>query len=220
MKKAGLQKLSRAVFKNRFLERLSRTHVMVPVSLFLLFAAVFTVYAFKEIGFGITEFLLLFAGGLFTFTLAEYCIHRFIYHIDHDTYNPDSWKYLMHGIHHDYPRDEERLAMPPILGITVAAIFFMLFKSIMIYQVYAFYPGFITGYALYLLVHYAVHALRPPRNFLRYLWKHHSLHHYKYPDKAFGVTSALWDIVFNTMPPRERNVSSTELQQASTKKAP
>jgi len=28
----------------------------------------------------------------------------------------------------------------------------------------------------------------------------HAIHHYKYPEKAFGVSSPLWDFVFGTLP--------------------
>ncbi|MDZ7659917.1 sterol desaturase family protein [Fodinibius sp.] len=34
-------------------------------------------------------------------------------------------------------------------------------------------------------------------------YRHHTLHHYKYPDKAFGVSTTLWDRVFGTMPPEK-----------------
>lgn len=58
------------------------------------------------------------------------------------------------------------------------------------------------GYAIYLFIHYVVHARKPPKNFLKYLWTHHSLHHYVFEDRAFGVSSPLWDIIFKTMPPK------------------
>ncbi|MEX2379667.1 MAG: sterol desaturase family protein, partial [Vicingaceae bacterium] len=44
----------------------------------------------------------------------------------------------------------------------------------------------------------------PPKNFLKQLWIHHSIHHYQEDDKAFGVSSPLWDYVFGTMPSKKR----------------
>ncbi|MGB3618930.1 MAG: sterol desaturase family protein, partial [Catalinimonas sp.] len=34
------------------------------------------------------------------------------------------------------------------------------------------------------------------------LWVHHSIHHFKDDERAFGVSSPLWDWVFGTMPRR------------------
>ena len=62
---------------------------------------------------------------------------------------------------------------------------------------------FFLGYLLYSFVHRATHVAKPPKNF-KYIWKHHSLHHFKYPDKAFGVSTTFWDRVFGTMPPTEK----------------
>jgi 4-hydroxysphinganine ceramide fatty acyl 2-hydroxylase len=63
-----------------------------------------------------------------------------------------------------------------------------------------FFAGFVAGYSTYLIIHYAVHALKPPKNFLRYLWRHHSHHHYSSVDTAFGVSLPFWDVLFGTMP--------------------
>jgi 4-hydroxysphinganine ceramide fatty acyl 2-hydroxylase len=189
------------LFSNRIVERFSRTHIAVPVSLFMLISLAFSIYAFRGSGYSAAPFVLLFAAGLLCFTLVEYCMHRFLYH-SHDEHLmvKGTWQYTIHGVHHDYPKDKERLAMPPLLALLVSSGFFALFRSLMSDFVYAFYPGFLLGYALYLLVHYLVHAFAPPRNFLRYLWKHHSLHHYRHHDKAYGVTSPLWDYLFGTLP--------------------
>jgi sterol desaturase/sphingolipid hydroxylase (fatty acid hydroxylase superfamily) len=70
---------------------------------------------------------------------------------------------------------------------------------------WAFFPGFFLGYLLYSFLHRATHVAKPPKRF-KNIWRHHSLHHYKYPDKAFGVSTSLWDRVFGTMPPRDSSV--------------
>ena len=114
--------------------------------------------------------------------------------------------FIMHGSHHLFPRDQERLLMPPVPGIIMASLLFMIFFGIFsllgapIYT-WAFFPGFFLGYLLYSFLHRATHIMKPPKRF-KYLWRHHSLHHYKYPDKAFGVSNTFWDRVFGTMPPK------------------
>ena len=52
----------------------------------------------------------------------------------------------------------------------------------------------------YEAVHYRLHFRRPRGQFEDYLRSRHLVHHEYYPDRCFGVTSALWDLVFGTEP--------------------
>jgi sterol desaturase/sphingolipid hydroxylase (fatty acid hydroxylase superfamily) len=112
----------------------------------------------------------------------------------------DKLQYTVHGVHHDYPKDKDRLAMPPFVSMFYALIFYVVFKLIMDDFALYFLPGFLIGYAAYLGVHYIVHAYQPPKNFMKVLWVNHAVHHYKDPEAAFGVSSPLWDYIFGTMP--------------------
>ncbi|MFK7926087.1 MAG: sterol desaturase family protein, partial [Bacteroidia bacterium] len=110
------------------------------------------------------------------------------------------WQYKVHGVHHDYPKDKQRLAMPPIGSLTLTSLILLGFYFLVNDAAFSILAGFNLGYALYLLVHYSVHAFHKPKNFLSVLWKHHAIHHYKDDTVAFGVSSPLWDYVFRTMP--------------------
>jgi sterol desaturase/sphingolipid hydroxylase (fatty acid hydroxylase superfamily) len=97
--------------------------------------------------------------------------------------------------------------MLPVPGFILASIlfgfFFIIFWTLGVSDLtYGFFPGFFSGYLMYSFVHRATHVNRPPKRF-KHLWRHHSLHHYRYPDKAFGVSSTFWDKVFGTMPPKK-----------------
>jgi sterol desaturase/sphingolipid hydroxylase (fatty acid hydroxylase superfamily) len=192
---------SRQIFDNPFLEKLTRTHISVPLILFYGTATVLMVYEFAEGSLSSWEIVVAFCTGIFFWTLFEYTVHRFVFHVKP---NAPQWRKnlqeTLHGVHHEYPRDKGRLAMPPIVSVVLAVLFIFLFKLIFGIYGYPLLAGFLTGYASYLLVHYSVHAFRPPRNFLRRLWINHSLHHYKDPNRIFGVSSQLWDYVFGTMP--------------------
>jgi sterol desaturase/sphingolipid hydroxylase (fatty acid hydroxylase superfamily) len=111
----------------------------------------------------------------------------------------------MHGLHHEFPKDKGRLAMPPLLIIPIAFMFLYIFWLMIGDLSYAFTPGFLIGYAGYLCVHYIVHAFPPPKNFFKTLWINHGIHHYKDPDVAFGVSSPLWDHVFGSLPKKKSN---------------
>lgn len=191
---------TKRLFKNPFIEKLSRTNALIPIGLFTATSLFFLLYSFLMVEISALSTLGLFLLGLLSFSLIEYLMHRFLYHFKEYPENTYNWQYTIHGIHHDFPKDKDRLAMPPLVAIIIATMFFYLFKFFMQDYGFAFFSGFVIGYAAYLFVHYSVHAYKPPKNFLGYLWKHHNLHHYKDHSKAFGVSSPLWDLVFGTMP--------------------
>ena len=105
----------------------------------------------------------------------------------------------MHGNHHHYPRDRERLFMPPVPSLILAAVIFGTLFLAMGTIVFAFFPGFMLGYLMYGSMHYAIHAWNPPYKWMKPLWRNHHLHHYKDEHKGFGVSSTFWDHVFGTM---------------------
>lgn len=199
---------SATLFKNPILEKLTRTHFAVPVLFYLILGLGFLFYSFYVIKLEIYNILFLYFTGAFSFTFVEYLIHRFIFHFNAKTESEREIQYHMHGVHHEFPRDKDRLAMPPVLSIVISVLFFVLFYMLLGKYNFAFFPGFISGYSFYLLIHYAVHAIKPPRNFLKYWWKHHSLHHYQSDHAAFSVSMPLWDYIFGTMPAGKKKYQS------------
>ncbi len=191
---------TRALFDNPILERLTRTHILVPITLFLVYSAALMYWNIKTTSLSTLNTILFFLLGLLAFTLVEYLLHRYIFHMSTYTEARKKLQYTLHGVHHEFPKDKDRLAMPPLLSITIASILLLLFRLIMGDFVFAFLPGFLVGYACYLGVHFIVHAYPPPKNFFKVLWIHHGIHHYKAGEKAFGVSSPLWDKIFKTMP--------------------
>ncbi|MFD2570048.1 sterol desaturase family protein [Spirosoma soli] len=193
-KNSGTKKL----FDNPILEALSRTHIMIPISMWLILSAFLGWYAFTYTDMGTGMIATLFVVGLFSFTLFEYILHRYLYHIAPTTPQRAKIQYTFHGVHHEYPKDKTRLAMPPALAIFVAAFFFGLFFLMMGEAAYAFFPGFLVGYSGYLATHFIVHAYAPPKNFFKQLWVNHSVHHYKNPESNYGVSSPFWDYIFGS----------------------
>jgi sterol desaturase/sphingolipid hydroxylase (fatty acid hydroxylase superfamily) len=191
---------TKQLFDNPLLEKLSRTHIAVPLTMYAVLSAAFLYYGVANMGLSIWTIAGMFAIGMFSFTLAEYLMHRYLYHMEPSTESRKKFIYTVHGVHHEFPKDKDRLAMPPLLALLIITILYFLFEFVMGVYVFGFLPGFIIGYSLYLFVHYAVHAFQPPKNFLKVLWVNHGIHHYKEPDKAYGVSSPFWDYIFRTMP--------------------
>ena len=50
----------------------------------------------------------------------------------------------------------------------------------------------------------AARRKRAAINFLKTLWVHHAIHHYKDDTRAYGVSSPLWDWILGTMPDRSK----------------
>lgn len=194
---------TKVLFNNPIIERLSRTHISIPITMFTLIGAGLLYWAGSRATLGLWTIAGVFLVGFITFTLVEYLVHKYVFHMIPDSEFKEKVQYNMHGIHHEFPKDKDRLAMPPIISFTVAIVLLFLFKLIMGNLAFAFLPGFLMGYSSYLFVHYAVHAYPPPKNFLKILWVHHGIHHYKNHDVAFGVSSPLWDYIFRTTPTRK-----------------
>ena len=201
---APKNKGTKKLFKSPVLEKLSRTHISVPLTIFVVYATSLLYWSVTHTSLLISTTVGLFFLGFISWTFVEYMMHRYVYHIRTHTDFRKRFQYKAHGFHHEYPKDKGRLAMPPLLSITIATILLLLFRVIMGDFTFAFLPGFLVGYAFYLSVHYMVHIYQPPRNVLRFLWVNHSVHHYKDGDQVFGVSSPLWDYVFGTMRVREK----------------
>jgi len=141
--------------------------------------------------------------GLFLWTLVEYILHRFLFHLD--DYLPDhpialTLHFLLHGIHHYLPMDRYRLVMPPTLFLVLATPFYRLAHFVFAYNYYAaitVFSGGIFGYICYDLSHYFLHHKSLP-SYYRELKKYHLAHHYQNYELGFGVTSKFWDRIFGT----------------------
>ncbi|HLW20417.1 MAG TPA: sterol desaturase family protein [Cyclobacteriaceae bacterium] len=190
------------MFKNPVLEKLSRTHISIPIVMFILVGGYALYYGITTAPVSFTTGALLVIAGFFSFTLVEYLMHRYLYHMLPTNKIKDKVQYTIHGVHHDYPKDKDRLALPPFITGLYALILYLVFTFLMGDYALYFLPGFLIGYALYLGVHYMVHAYQPPKNFLKVLWVNHAIHHYKDPDVAFGVSVPIWDYIFGTAPKR------------------
>lgn len=191
------------IFRHQLLVKLSQTNPLVAISLYYIISLGIAAYGIYVLSWnqlsGLISVLFLL-GGVLVFSLVEYAMHRFLYHSGKDYKDEENWQYKVHGIHHDLPHEEDLLALPIPLALVIVFLFYLLFASLVGEYVYFFFPGFLSGYATYLLIHYKIHTSKPPQNKLKYLWKHHMTHHFSHDDKAYGVSSPLWDIVFGTMP--------------------
>ena len=187
------------LFKSDYMEMMTKTHPLVIYSMYLPVIIFMLYYGASYKGLSVGREVLLFISGALFWSLFEYLMHRYLFHMIVESPRAKKFVYTMHGVHHEFPRDQERLFMPPVPSVIVAGLIFSLMYLLMGWNALAFFPGFLFGYLMYGSMHFAIHAFAPPR-FLKALWRNHHLHHYKEPDKGFGVSSVLWDVVFRTIP--------------------
>jgi len=193
------------IFNNATLEKFTKSSLKSSVFFYgsIIAILIFNALVVKHLPW--ITFIIVFGFALFFWTLAEYLLHRYLFHWLSDNKVLKRFHFIVHGSHHQYPRDTERIVMPPLPGLILIVILFTIFYLLfsllgIVYYLWAFFPGFLFGYLLYSFLHRAIHVIKSPKRF-KYLWKHHTFHHYKYPNKAFGVSTLFWDRLFGTMPP-------------------
>ncbi len=190
---------STRMFKNDFLESLTKVHYSVPL-IFWVPVIVYLIYKAYAIGeMSASSIFMYYLFGLAFWTLAEYVLHRWIFH-----YHPSSeWgkriHFIFHGVHHDYPKDRLRLVMPLSASIPMAAIIYFIFSFFFSeFTLAAFFAGFLFGYLIYDECHYAMHHANFKSGLFKRIKDHHMLHHYADPEKGFGVSSSIWDVIFGS----------------------
>lgn len=192
------------MFKSPALEIFTKTSPVLTLSTYVPIMIGLLVFGNHVLHLSVSQTIIWYLSGFFSWTLIEYFMHRYLFHFVDEREWTKRFHYLIHGIHHDYPRDEERLFMPPLPGLIYISVFLSIWWLLFGKHALYFMPGLMNGYLLYSFTHWSIHKFQPPK-LLAPLWKHHNLHHYRYPEKAFGVSSMLWDYVFGTMPPKEQS---------------
>ena len=187
------------LFQSQYMEMLTKTNPIVIWCMYIPIMGFMLYKGFNNVEISALKVSSIFVGGMLFWTLFEYIMHRFAFHHLAESQRAKKFVYIIHGNHHEYPRDKERLFMPPVPSLIITAVLFSLYYLIMGNYALFFFPGFVLGYLLYGSMHYAIHAWNPPYPWLKPLWRNHHLHHYKNDHQGFGVSTTLWDRVFGTM---------------------
>ncbi len=202
-RRTDVLRASPPMFRSPLLDRLTRVHHLVPVALFVPAIAVLAVLAVGRLG--ALEALAWAVGGYAFWTLAEYWIHRAIFHFEPEQGFGARMHWMVHGVHHDHPNDPLRLVMPPAASIPLAAGFLGLFWAVLgAPAAFAFGAGFLAGYVIYDELHYHLHHHQPRTRVGKRLRELHMRHHFQDDTRGFGISAPYWDRVFGTSPrPRE-----------------
>ncbi|KAI0497603.1 hypothetical protein KFK09_020835 [Dendrobium nobile] len=189
------------LFENDIMEFLTRTKWWVIPLVWLPVVSWSLVMAIR-MGISLTQAALLVMVGMLIWTLLEYSLHRFIFHMNTKNYWSNTMHYLLHGCHHKHPMDSLRLVFPPAAAAIICIPFWGLIRLLSTpIATPAIFAGGLLGYVIYDCTHYYLHHGSPSNQPARYLKRYHVSHHFRIQNKGFGITSSLWDFVFGTLPP-------------------
>ena len=186
------------MFNQPFMEWFTGTRPRTLVLIFLS-VSIALLWAGAVAGWSPLASCALFGGGVMLWTLIEYLMHRFLFHLTPRGRLGLLFAYLIHGVHHAFPEDRRRWLMPPIVSVPVTTVLFLVVRPVVGSATCPIFAGAVLGYLAYDLLHYASHAGSLGGRMAHYLRQHHMTHHYRLPETRFGVSSPLWDRVFGTL---------------------
>lgn len=187
------------IFGTEWLE--VQTHISFKLILGLWLPVIVTLLALSGLVFDLPPMSVagLFAAGFFIWTLAEYVLHRVVFHAEPDTPLGRKFHFLAHGIHHLDPQDATRLLFPPLAGAGIAVILFGILNLLLpFHSSLAAMAGLLSGYLAYDVSHYLSHHGRIRGPWFRFLRRYHLAHHFRDPDSRYGVSQPLWDIILRS----------------------
>ncbi|CAL4890768.1 unnamed protein product [Urochloa decumbens] len=180
-------------FENDVLEFLTRTKwwviplIWLPVVCWCLSTSI-------QMGRTITEVAIMVVFGIILWTLIEYVLHRFLFHIKTKSYWGNTAHYLLHGCHHKHPMDGLRLVFPPAAAAILCFPFWNLIK---LFSTPTTTPGLfgggLLGYVIYDCTHYYLHHGQPSSDPAKYLKNSNK----RLWNNFDPVGSCIWHIAFN-----------------------
>ncbi|KAM9983719.1 hypothetical protein ACTFIY_000450 [Dictyostelium cf. discoideum] len=200
----GLNKI--IIFDNSILELFTRWPWWYIFILWIPIITACYIYSIIQEKSSVLVSTVIFFIGLFMWSLIEYILHRFVFHLETSSYWGNFFHFFIHGIHHLTPMDHTRLTFPPVFSVFIGYGAYKLFSKFPEFlQItgtpWALYSGIACGYMLYDTFHYYFH--HADIDWLPTIFKtiktNHLNHHFKDDNRNFGVTSPIFDYVFGTI---------------------
>jgi sterol desaturase/sphingolipid hydroxylase (fatty acid hydroxylase superfamily) len=139
--------------------------------------------------------LLALLAGAFAWTLAEYVLHRVVFH-ELSYAALGAREHRRHHAEPDYfaPAWQKALAGLVVTGLLLPGISLLAGLA----TGAAFTAGFLAMYLAYEVLHRRCHTHPPRGAYGRWRRRNHFAHHFADPGRGHGVTTPLWDHVFGT----------------------
>lgn len=197
------------MFDTPLIEFFSRINPLSPFAFWLPVMGLLSYWVVAG-GMAVGLFTLLVVAGWLAWTLAEYLLHRYVFHFVGPTGWMRRFHFIAHGVHHDFPQDAQRLVMPLGVSIPLGLLFFLFADLFLARPVAcALLVGFGGGYLIYDGVHYFTHHLKARSRIGKFLKRYHMVHHHAGVEGLFGVSQPIWDYVFGTQHDRATRSRAT-----------
>lgn len=184
------------LFKNAHLEKLT---LMSPRAFVASWALILPTIAWIGWGSaGAWQGAGLVMAGLLAWTLFEYAMHRYPFHFTTQQPLLRHLVFLTHGNHHQNPNDRLRNLMPLVVSLPVSAVAWGLSLALLGAAGTWLFLGWMTGYVIYDLLHYACHQWPMTGRVGAALKRHHMRHHHFDESGNYAISAIFWDRVFGT----------------------
>ena len=178
-------------------------------------SVLYTAYAMLILGFALRSLhpwiaLLFFGLGIAAWTYIEYLVHRYILHGRFPD-GPSLWTHALHKYfdhlhieHHQRPWDGNHVSGTirdtlPFAILLAAMCFLFPFHTAPV-----FLAGVLQAYIAEEWVHHSVHFCQFKGRYFQYIKRHHLYHHSpKGLGVGYGLSSGIWDVVWQTRIPVE-----------------
>ena len=132
--------------------------------------------------------------GVASWSLAEYCIHRWLGH--RYVKNIFGREHTAHHSRGNYfaPSWKKGVAALVATGLLIGPAMWLAPTGVAI----AYVAGFVGFYLTYETLHRLEHVWQGVGPYSRWARRHHFHHHFHDPSSNHGVTSPIWDLVFGT----------------------
>ncbi|XP_054696558.1 fatty acid 2-hydroxylase isoform X3 [Grus americana] len=139
-------------------------------------------------------FPFIFLLGMFLWSLLEYLIHRFVFHMKPpaSNYYLITLHFLLHGQHHKSPFDSSRLVFPPVPASLVIGFFYGILRLLLPEVLgLSVFVGGLCGYVIYDMMHYYLHYGSPKKGTYLYgLKAYHVKHHFEHQKSGSAAVPA------------------------------
>lgn len=150
--------------------------------------------------------------GVLYWTFIEYAIHRWAYHTHFKSRIINYFLGSFHMYHHKDMSDRR------VYNAGFLMVYFMTPAVLSPVLLVTRDPGILASltlgltvsYYFYEWVHFSLHYKEFEGGYLSYIQKYHFHHHDKSPNKNFGNTSHIWDVLLGTYDPKYKNYKMTE----------
>ncbi|KAG8437309.1 hypothetical protein GDO86_008133 [Hymenochirus boettgeri] len=196
------------LFHSDFVESCSKTAWYIVLAVWAPVVFYLSWYCLTELAKGNTILFSSITKVMF-WTLMEYGIHRFVFHMNPpaSNYYLITLHFMLHGQHHKAPFDSSRLVFPPVpASIVIIPLYIVLQKILPVPVGLSIFVGGLFGYVVYDMTHYYLHYGCPRKgSYLAWLKSYHVRHHFEHQKSGFGITSTLWDRPFKTLIPENKD---------------